>query len=122
MKRVPAGGHKRVWFFREIDSHRRRPHPRCFGYRCQLQQSNGTRTTNNAFTAILSSGMRAALSIKICFMREKSFLSDGAMRNGTMDLKLFSIGRYTLINAAAGNRELFVTESDMRAATSICSN
>jgi len=48
-------------------------HPRCFGYRCQLQQSNGTRTTNNAFTAILPLACARHASIKICFMRENFY-------------------------------------------------
>ena len=98
---------KSVRFFREIDSHRRRAFSLALAIRCQLQQSNGTHTTNNAFTAILL--WHARFSIKTCFMRT-DFYQIAQCKTGTIDLKLFLIGRYTLINAAASNRELFVTD------------
>jgi len=99
---------KSAWFFREIDSHRRRAFSLALAIRCQLQQSNGTRAANNAFTAILLWHARGlALRPASC---ETDFYQIARCETGTIDLKLFSIGRYTLINAAASNRELFVTD------------
>lgn len=84
----------KVRIFHEIDSRRRRAFSLLQLSRCQLQQSNGTRTTNNTFTAILLWlwRARARVSIKIC-LTQANFYQIARNVNDTIDLKLFLIGR-----------------------------